>query len=362
MTHPTLTRVELTTMDRLEPQQWALWSELQQSDASLESPFFRPEFARLVSTIRDDVEVALLYKHQELIGLFPFQRSAHQIALPVGGWFSDYHGVIARPGIQYDPKQLLEMCGLSAWHFNHLLQSQTPWQPYRWNWIEASSPYMDLSAGFAAYRKERKQAHRELLEQTLRKGRKLSREIGDVRLVEHLDDRAACEQLIEWKIAQYREMGVRNYLGPAWAAKFIHALVQTSGEHFSGRLSALYAGDRLAALNLSVQSRGVWHALVMAYNQELARYSPGLILLAELAQKCEPLGITKLDLGRGTESYKASLMSGAVALAEGALDLRIWPNLMRRGLSRGREFVRSSPLGGRAQQFVRTARAWLLPG
>jgi CelD/BcsL family acetyltransferase involved in cellulose biosynthesis len=356
----TLTHVELAKMECLSPEMLSYWSELQQADAGLESPFFRPEFIELVASVRDDVEVALLYDGAELVGFFPFQRDAHQVALPVGGWFSDYHGVIAKAGLNYAPQQLLKLCGLSAWHFNHLPQTQTAWQPYRWNWIEASSPYIDLSAGFAAYRSGRKRAHSELLEQTLRKGRKMQREIGEFRFVEHSDDRAVCEQLIDWKIAQYREMGVRNYLAPAWATRFAHALSETAGEHFSGRLSALYAGDRLAAINLSVKAGGVWHALVMAYNQALGRYSPGLVLLAELAQRCDSLGLRKLDLGRGTELYKARLMSAAVPLSEGALDLRVWPNLWRRSFSRSREFVRSTPVGGQAQTIVRTARSWFM--
>jgi CelD/BcsL family acetyltransferase involved in cellulose biosynthesis len=360
MNVPTLTHVELAKVERLSPAMLAFWSELQQADASLESPFFRPEYMQLVASVRDDVEVALLYDETELVGFFPFQRGTHQVAIPVGGWFSDYHGVIAKAGLEYSPQQLLTLCGLSAWHFNHLPQSQTAWQPYRWNWIEASSPYMDLSAGFAAYRSERRKAHCELLEQTLRKGRKMHREIGDLRFVEHSTDRAVCEQLLDWKIAQYREMGVRNYLGPAWATKFVQTLSETAGEHFSGRLSALYAGDRLAAINLSVQAGGVWHALVMAYNQALGRYSPGLVLLAELAQRCDSLGLRKLDLGRGTEPYKARLMSGAVPLSEGALDLRVWPDLWRRTFSRSREFVRATPWGGKAQNLVRTARSWLM--
>jgi CelD/BcsL family acetyltransferase involved in cellulose biosynthesis len=362
MNAPTLTRVELTKIDQLSTEAWAFWSNLQRADANLESPFFRPEFVRLVSTVRDDVEVALLYDEAELVGIFPFQRDAHGVAIPAGGWFSDYHGAIAIPGLQYTPQQLLALCGLAAWYFNHLPQTQTVWQPYRWNWIAATSPYLDLSAGFAAYRSERKKAHSELLEQTLRKARKMQREIGPVKLVERSCDPRVLETLLEWKIAQYREMGVRNYLGPPWALKFVRALSATSGEHFSGRLSALYAGDRLAAINLSVQAGGVWHALVMAYNQELARYSPGLVLLAELAQQCESLGLRKLDLGRGTEPYKARLMSGEVPLLEGALDLRVWPNLWRRGFSRGREAVRSSPFGDRAQQAVRTARGWFTTG
>lgn len=360
MNAPTLTHVELAKVERLSPAMLAFWSELQQADASLESPFFRPEYVQLVASVRDDVEVALLYDNKELVGFFPFQRDDHQVAIPVGGWFSDYHGLIAKSGLVYSPQQLLTLCGLSAWHFNHLPQTQTAWQPYRWNWIDASSPYLDLSNGFAAYRSERRKAHCELLELTLRKGRKMRRELGEVRFVEHCTDRAICEQLIDWKIAQYREMGVRNYLGPAWATNFIHALSETSSELFSGRLLALYVDNRLAAINLCLKSGGIWHALVMAYNPALGRYSPGLVLLAELAQQCDSLGLRKLDLGRGTEYFKTRLMSAAVPLSEGALDLRVWPNLMRRGISRSREFVRATPLGGQAQKFVRSARSWFM--
>lgn len=363
MTSPRLSRVELTKIDRLSPEAWAFWSDLQQSESTLESPFFRPEFTRLVAAARDDVEVALLHDDGgELVGVFPFQRDERQVAWPVGGWFSDYHGVVARPELAYCPRQLLSLCGLAAWRFNHVPQSQTAWLPYRWNWIEASSPYLDLSGGFEAYRQTRRQAHSELLEQTLRKARKMQREIGEIRFVEQTREQAVVESLCEWKIAQYRELGVKNYLGPAWATRFTQTLAATVGEHFSGRLSTLHVGDRLAAACLCARSGGVWHALLMAYNQSLARYSPGLVLLTELAQRCESLGIRKLDLGRGQESYKLRLMSAATPLAEGAVETRVWPNVWRRNLSRTREYARASFWGGGAQRLVRTARAWLAPG
>ena len=60
---------------RLTPELQEMWSDIQQSDASLASPYFRPEFTAAVSAVRDDVYVAVLQDAGEVVGFFPFQRN-----------------------------------------------------------------------------------------------------------------------------------------------------------------------------------------------------------------------------------------------------------------------------------------------
>jgi hypothetical protein len=106
----------------------------------------------------------------------------------------------------------------------------------------------------------------------------------------------------------------------------------------------LRAGDQVAAVTLSLRSAGVLHAWFTAYNPELERYSPGLVLFVWLAEQASSLGITKIDLGRGEERYKASLASAATEVAEGTLStpsLGVW---FRNGWRTSRDWLAHSPL------------------
>jgi CelD/BcsL family acetyltransferase involved in cellulose biosynthesis len=162
--------------DQLTPEQVAAWASIQRADAALASPYFRPEFTQAVAAVRNDVEVGLLEDGGEPVGFFPFQRSGRNVARPVGGKMSDFQGVLARPDLAWDPRQLLQGCGLAAWHFDHLLASQQPLQPYHWS--VAPSPYIDVSAGWEGYQSQQLATHRNSFKRVLRKARNAADKTG----------------------------------------------------------------------------------------------------------------------------------------------------------------------------------------
>ena len=116
------------------------------------------------------------------------------------------------------------------------------------------------------------------------------------------------------------------------------------GDGFSGMLSALYMGDVLAAVLLSMRSDAVLHTWFSAYHPDFAQLSPGIILWLELAKVCPDLGIRRIDLGKGPEEYKRHLMSGAIDVAEGSVDLRPVTRIVRRQWRRAYDWARHSPL------------------
>jgi CelD/BcsL family acetyltransferase involved in cellulose biosynthesis len=398
----------------MSPDQVAAWGRLQSANPTLDSPFFRPEFTQAVADVRDDVDVAVLEEADRPVGFFPFHRGRFQVGLPVGYPLSDFQGVIAGYDLAWDPKHLLRGCRLKGWRFNHLLACQAPFGPY--HCVPADSPYMDLSRGFEAYVQEREAAGCDQFRSVRRKARKAEREIGPVRFEMHTDDHRVFHALLAWKTSQYRRQRATNYLAPAWSVALLENLrssrpsdpsgawlgspksgrsglgwpgssvseppensrsggslrstpatrppsleplwrgQETGHRAFSGVLSALYVGNRLAAAHLGMRSFGVLHFWFPAYDPELGRYSPGLVLLVEMARAAAALGIRRIDLGRGNERYKRSLMSGAIPLAEGAVDLRPAAALLQRGWLRMRESLRGSLLHLPARYVVRSIR------
>jgi len=364
----TMMKINVIPAGRLSPDQVSAWGRLQSANPTLDSPFFRPEFTQAVAAVRDDVDVAVLEEADRPVGFFPFHPGRFQVGLPVGYPLSDFQGVIAGYDLAWDPKHLLRGCRLKGWRFNHLLACQAPFGPY--HCVPADSPYMDLSRGFAAYVQEREAAGCDQFRNVRRKARKAEREIGPVRFEMHTDDQRVFHALLAWKTSQYRRQKATNYLAPAWSVALLENLrssrvsdpggawlsQETGQKVFSGVLSALYVGNRLAAAHLGMRSFGVLHFWFPAYDPELGKYSPGLVLLVEMARAAAARGIRRIDLGRGNERYKRSLMSGAIPLAEGAVDLRPAAALLRCGWLRMRESLRGSLLHLPVRYVVRSIR------
>ncbi len=347
-------RVKVVSACDLTPRHIEAWARIQRDNKDVDSPLFRPEFTLAVANERDDVEVAVLEQDGELVGFFPYHRCRGEVAQPIGFALSDFHGVVMQSGVKLDAVQLLRDCDLNAWHFDHLIASQDAFAAYHWR--EADSPFMDLSQGFEQYQTARQADGSDTIKQVLRKMRKIEREVGPLDFMPFCTDDELFQQMIEWKLEQYRRIRSVNHLAEPWKIELLKSLVHTRGESFSGMMSGLWAGKQLMAVHLGLLSGGVLHCWFPTYSDELAKYSPGLIFWIRLAQAAPSLGIRRIDLGKGPERYKRSLMTGAIELAEGSLDRRPVARTLRRTWLSAREWVRSSPLKQPAQNIVRGIR------
>lgn len=248
------------------------WKEIQTSNPSLASPYFCPEFTQTVASVRTDVEVAVLERDHELVGFFPYQRGRWANAQPVAGRLTDFHGLIAGPEFTCDPVSLLQKCGLDSWRFDHLLESQTYFQPFMWT--HGLSPYIDLSAGFDAYLAERRQ-HNSELQMIARKIRKLEREVGPVRFEWHSASAENLQTLFRWKSSQFERTGLRDLLSFPWIRDVFGKLLEQNHADFAGLFSCLYAGQQLLAAHVGMRSRHVMHWWLPSFNRDFNRYSPG---------------------------------------------------------------------------------------
>ncbi len=339
----------------LTADQIATWSRLQQADAALDSPYFRPEFTQAVAQVRDDVEIAVLEHAGETIGFFPFQRSRSNRGLPVGTQLSDFHGVIARTGYDFNADELIRECGLASFRFDHLPTSQRPFAAFTWQ--TDVSPYLDLSEGFEAYCEQRRQDGSKRVKKTMRKSRKLQREVGPIRVEVERTSGRALQLLMDWKAEQYRRSNLANLFGFDWIVRLLEHVLDARDPLFEGMMFVLYAGKRVAAIDFTLRSAGVLHSWFPAYEPVLSTYSPGHILLMETARMAETLGIRRIDLGKGPETYKTSFMSGAVTVAEGGVHSRPMDRLLARNWHRLRDWIGSSPLKRPLRKPVRILRS-----
>jgi CelD/BcsL family acetyltransferase involved in cellulose biosynthesis len=113
----------------------------------------------------------------------------------------------------------------------------------------------------------------------------------------------------------------------------------------SAMQSALYAGDRLMAVHLGLRSGEVLHEWFPVYNRDFSYYSPGNILLIEVAKHANLYGIKRIDLGKKeTMEYKGSFMSASHLVAEGSVAIHPLLRMARSAWPRVREAIKASPL------------------
>jgi CelD/BcsL family acetyltransferase involved in cellulose biosynthesis len=323
------------------------WSGLQQANPMLASPYFCADFTRAVAAVRDDVRVVIVEDGREVVACFPFQRNAFGQGRPVAGPLSDYQGVISASNEGWSAAEIVRGAGLSSWQFDHLLCAQTPFAAYHTS--VAESPLMDLSRGYASYVEERRAAGSKQIRSLGTLRRKFEREVAPLRFEMRTTDAATLTTLLRWKSEQCRASGGVDVFGARWTNELVERLMHTESEDFAGVLSALYAGEELVAAHFGMRSRTVWHYWFPSYNEQFSKYSPGLLLLLEMAEASETLGIRSIDLGKGSSFYKDRLKSCSVPIAEGCIELPSVASSLRRWRRGAEAWAKTSALAAPAR-------------
>lgn len=353
--------MQLKRAGDLAPADWQLWHEIVETNGNVySSPYFHPDFTQAVAAVRDDVEIAVLKQGGLPVGFFPFQRGKLGLGKPVGGKLSDYHGPIVRADLPLDPRELIRGCRLASWDFDHLVCPTAAFESYIS--LRARSPQLDLSEGYEAYVAARREAGSDTVVRTGQKSRKMAREVGPLSFALDADDAEAYELMRSWKSAQYERTGLADLFSFAWTGELLEKLRERKGLEFSAPLSVLRAGDKVAAVALSLRSRGVLHVWFPGYNPELANYSPGVIILLKMAEAALAEGIRTIDLGRGDERYKWSLASGSVEVCEGTVACPSLGTWLRSGWRQTRDWVNNSPLKQTAAlpaRLLKPVREWM---
>ncbi|MFT5522758.1 MAG: CelD/BcsL family acetyltransferase involved in cellulose biosynthesis [Pirellulaceae bacterium] len=348
-------KIQLQTPEQLTSTQLLLWKEIQTQSRGLASGLFCPELVQAVAEFRGGIEVAVIEEDGATVGFFPFHRDQAGHGSPFAGPLADFQGAIIGSDLVFDPIELLVACELQSWSFDHLLAEQAAFAAY--HVINDESAFMDLSNGFDAYRAERKKAKSDELSEALRKGRKIQRDVAALRFVARETNPVVLDQVLDWKAKQLQHKGLPNALQTEWIRPLLHSLHNKSSPDFAGMLSAVYVGDDLLAATIGVRSRQILHGWVTCFDPQFYKYSPGLILLTELAKAAEALGIQRIDMGKGPESFKRSFRSGAIELAEGIVSRNGVTGAIQQNWMRAKEWAKSTALGESARKLVHSIKA-----
>lgn len=308
-------QILLVRPDELGPAEIATWHAMQLQTPSLADPFLSPEFAIAVGRFRPNVQIGILSEGQSITGFFPFEKRRLGAGVPVCGWLTPCQGLIHAPGAEWDPRELLRGCGLSAWQFDNLVAGQRPFE--RYEAATASSPIIDLADGFDAYYAKLRVKSPRFCRELARRARKLAREVGELSIVLDSCNARMLATLIYWKSDQYRRTGCVDRFEQPWLPELLDSLLATRTDHVSGLLSVLYAGDRPAAAQFGLRAGSLLVGWFTAYDVDLRKYSPGLIQLTKMAEELSGAGIHTIHMGRGPARYKKTMKSHDIFVAEG---------------------------------------------
>ena len=253
------------------------------------SPYFAPGYAEAVASVGAPVRVAVTGRDtpEALIAL-----QGGRTARPAGAPVSDYHGIIGGA----DTEAFLQAAGVEVLGVN--------------GWIGAgdgleAAPVcrIDLSGGFKAWRDSRDSSYSRHAKSGRRRARKAAEEVGELRCDWRTRNVDVFNQLVAWKRAQYASTGKYDVLA-AWPGDLIRRLWEVGTEDVRAEMHALWFGDRLASVDLGLTDGRIFHSWIVAYDPDLASYSPGILLLEALVEAAGGLGYTTLDLGVGLDGYK----------------------------------------------------------
>ena len=291
------------------------WRRLVRDNAIFSSPFFAPGYTQLVGSCLGDVMVGLLRQEGRVVGIFPYEWERDGHARPVGSIFCDYQGVIVGPDIHWTAEGMLTKLGVESYRFDHMLSSQHQWRKFVQ--VRDVSWSINLSDGYEAYEVDLRSAKRMQIADVRRQRRMIEKEVGALSFSPHEVDHGLLDLMLGWKSAQWARSGWVGRFTADWEHRLMHRLLETAQPDFAGLFSILRCSGRPVAMHLGMRSAHTWHYWTTAYDQEFKRYSPGLIMLAEMIRHAPGLGLEELDMGKDGFKYKRRLHTHTVQLAEG---------------------------------------------
>jgi CelD/BcsL family acetyltransferase involved in cellulose biosynthesis len=259
--------------------------------------------------------VAVVEDGSGYAGFFAFQEGPDQLGLPIGAGICDAQAFVCRPDLDWDPRWLVRACGLASWRFDHLRTEQSAFGPFHRALHRA--PVIDLAAGHDAFLTAVATVSKDVLAQVRRRRRKLAREVGPVVTEWTEVTTEPFRALLAWKSAQYAATGTWDRFEQPWIRTVLEDLQGSVAPSCAGLLATTRAGGRLAAVHLGLGGLTSLSWWFPAYDPELGPYSPGLVLLLDLAEFAAERGLAMVDLGRGEHGYKLRVATGEYIVAEG---------------------------------------------
>ena len=287
--------------DELSAEQWQIYAALRDASARYDSPFFDPDFARLVGEVRDDLRIGFASDRDGVFAVWPMHVRPGNWARPVASPFADWNGPILAANVELSYQEILAGFDVSGFTTNGLLPRAEVKAEGR---TRIGANITDFSAGFDAFLTDQQRQWPKHFKKMRRIARTIKRDFSEMRVV--WDDRsdASFERLISLKREQYQRTGFHDVLKAPWVRALFERLRNFEGKRLRARLISLKFDGALASAEFNLQSNRVLHGWITAFDQAYKAYSPGHVLLQEAFQKMNENGLFIYDSGPGHDAYK----------------------------------------------------------
>jgi Acetyltransferase (GNAT) domain/Pentapeptide repeats (8 copies) len=165
------------------------------------------------------------------------------------------------------------------------------------------SPFIDWSLfpDWASFERMVKARIGNLLPDSRRRRKKVERDLGPLRFIFDDPRDQPFKACMRWKSAQWRRTGGIDHF--ATDPRNVQLFRELKRRGLLA-VSTLSAGQRLLSVHIGAVADNRLYWLVPAYDPELARYSPGRLLLEDLLAESFVLGHAEFDFLVGGEDYK----------------------------------------------------------
>lgn len=313
-----LPRTLVQTPQEMSETDWAAWTKMREANTDLRSPYFHPDYVRLLAELRPDVRVVSQYEADGTpVAFLPIQGK--RFARPVGAPMSDYHGIITnRDDVTYD--SLMSGSGIGAYHYSCATDVSRLRRPQILATTETAA--IDIEDSPDDWRADRDGSYRRHLKSNRRRTRKAEDAVGPKRIALFSRDIDVYAALLKWKREKFSQTGKYDVLSADWTQALIRTLWERGPKSdLRCDMHALYFGDRLAAIDLGLSDGDVFHSWMVAYDDELSEYAPGIQLLEALIDASPETGYRRIDMGEGLEGYKRHYSSASNTVVSGLVPL-----------------------------------------
>ncbi|KQY68867.1 MULTISPECIES: GNAT family N-acetyltransferase [unclassified Brevundimonas] len=302
-------RVDIVKVDALEETAWSDWRAMLAADPSLNSPYFRPEFAQVAGRISPAAAVAVFSRGGETVGFFPHQRRGGAVQ-PLAAPMNDYHGVIAFPRQAPSLEEVARALGAARLNVTAWVGETGLGEDRRTVQVELGE------GGYEGWYAERRATQGKFFKDKERARRSMEAELGPLRVERGLRDPSLLDWLIALKRDQYRRTARHDIFACGWTVDLLHALLKDGRDGFGASMAGLWAGDRLTAIEYSLHAGDQYHFWFPGYEPSLARCSPGILLSMDTMRLASDLGYRTFDFGFEGEHYKKYFCNGARIVRE----------------------------------------------
>lgn len=306
----------------LSAEQWQIYADLRNARSLYDNPAFDPDFARLVGDVREDTRIGFASDRDGVFAIWPLHIRPGNWARPLAAPFSKWNGPILAENTELSIEEILAGFDISGLTARGLMPQNKERSP---GLRRSGANVIDLSEGWPALTKARASLWPDQMEDLQRYFDGLECARGEVRLDWDDGREDSYAHLLSLKREDAQRRGAPDRFKAPWILTLLDRLRAFKGARFRTRMVSLYAGDRLAAAELNLESDTVMQRWITGCDPELSAHRPDRVLIDKISQHLCDDGFKQYDVGTGGDSEAFQFANVQVPIESGVVTGTLMP-------------------------------------